>query len=130
MQKPPLSGQIPPLGDGGVVFDRESAKRIEESVKYVEQILRNRPRLPEGGGGGLIWLRKAKTGGSGIPAAVSDSQPSSATVTFCDLVSGIWTPNGVTALAYNASPAGPVAANKVITVGWVGIWEVSLEPCP
>ena len=79
-------------------------------------------------------LRKAMTGSSGISAATSQTQPTGGTVTLYawDPDNSEWVATTDTTTAFNPSPAGGVAGDTLVTIGWVdnAMWEVILEPCP
>ncbi len=129
----PVPPQSPTIGGGPVLLDRPSAVRTERAVRWVETTYRN--RQPPGGRGlnvGTTWLRKAKTGSGGIPAATANDTPGSATITFCEWSDSLskWVPTSETNTGLNPSAAAPVTANWIITVGWVsGMWEVQMDPC-
>lgn len=123
-----------PIGNGKpVFFSRADAERIAHATRAVESLTRN----PVSRGRRVPayrerWIAKAMTGGSGVPAATSQTSPgkASATLYAWNPASDTWTTTGATADVYNPSTAGPVAASTLVTVAWLGIWEVILEPCP
>ena len=123
----------PVMGGSPIALSPATYDRHEAAARYVERLPRNRnPLGPTSRFPGAAWLRKAKTGGSGIPAATANDTPGSATVTFCDWDSGTgtWVVGTETATALNPSTAGAVTANWIITVAWVGgQWEANMDPC-
>lgn len=128
----PVATPQRPVGNFPVGLDRASAQRTEAAVKFVEGMYRGGPRLPAGSGSGWLWLRKAKTGAGGINPATANDAPTPGAITFCDWDEAAekWVPNGETGTALNPSTTGAIAANWIITVGWVsGKWEAQLEPC-
>jgi hypothetical protein len=127
----PIGDPTNAIGDGVAIPDRKTAVRWTESTRYFEAKARGgSPEQSSGIRDGMRWITKAKVGGTAIAVATAASTPTGGTATLCDLVSGVWTTNGVSVTIYNPSPTGTVAANSYVTVAWVGgIWEIVIDPC-
>ncbi len=114
---------------------------LTAEVRRVAQTVRVLDQAPGSGGvpgapADSIWIRKAKTGGSGIAVASAVDTPTFAAVTLgaWNPATGKWTTTALTVPAANVSTTQTVGINTWVTIGWVtdgneGYWEVILEPC-
>ena len=112
-------------------ISREGAKRTKAVVEQVEAAYVNDPirgRKPSASNG--VCLVHAKTGGSGLGAASSVTQMTSATVRiWIPDRTGALTDSGIDVTFWNKETGGAVSANTHIVMalgpcGYVCLWEV------
>lgn len=116
-------------------ISRDSAARLTAATKLSEKAIRGK----EGSDGrsayprGLLpFVRIAKTGSSGIPAATDITSPGSGEITLYDWPADADPTADVLATGYNfaTGTSGAIGGNKTIVVGWVcGRWVVIDASC-
>lgn len=124
---PPSGPTVTPLDNGLVAFDRDSAARTADAVRYVE-------RQARGGAPGQRRVPRfaVNTGfyayTSGGISAASGGTLGSGSAQLCSRNAAALTADGDTVTVYNAG--GAVAAGTFLSVTWVdGDWSTSVAPC-
>lgn len=112
-------------------ISREGAERTKRVVEAAEAKYVNGPPLSPGASLATgVCLVHAKTGGSGIGAASSDTQMTSGTVEIMvPNITGALQPSGISVTCWNKETSGAVGNNKHILMalspcGYVCLWEI------